>query len=280
MDKISVFGATGFIGSNFCRMYPDETEAVPRDIISALDDTVLYLISTTHNYHVLTDPTKDINTNLADLMAVLWYNRDNKDLVFNFTSSWFVYSDEKLPAWEGDYSRPKGFYSITKQCAENLIMSFCKTYGLKYRIFRLANVLGVDDKGVSAKKNALQFLIEKMAVHEPIQLYYGGRFRRDYIHVDDVCRAMKFCMDKAPTNEIINIGSGDGYWFHELIRCAHEKLGSKSTIEEIEPPDFHKIVQVKNMQLEISKLKGYGYEPSDRTIYDTIDEIIENVRRT
>ena len=283
MDKISVFGSTGFIGSHFCNMYLKETESVntsARDFPRKIPDNgeVLYLISTTDNYNIMSDPHKDIDTNLSMLMKVLWRYKDRKDLVFTYISSWFVYGDVELPANEDACCKPKGFYSITKKCAEDLLISFCETYGLKYRILRLANVVGVGDKGVSHKKNALQFLIQKLADNEPIGLYHNGDFWRDYIHVDDVCKAIHFCIHNAPTNEIINIGSGEKYKFGELMMYAYAKLNSKSYMEEIPPSKFHKVVQVRDMYLDTFKINSYGWFPG-KTVYNAIDEVIDEIRK-
>ena len=49
---ISVFGSTGFIGGNYCRMYPDSSVTIPRDGRSPKTEDILYFISTTHNYNV------------------------------------------------------------------------------------------------------------------------------------------------------------------------------------------------------------------------------------
>ena len=280
MDKITVYGSTGFIGSQFCSMYPKEVYIIERSEIygNTHYNEVLYLISTTDNYNIMSSPAVDIWTNLEVLMKVLWQYKDRKDLVFNFVSSWFVYGDVELPAKEDACCKPKGFYSITKKCAEDLLISFCETYDLKYRIFRLANVIGVGDEGVSHKKNALQFLIQKLADNEPIHLYHNGDFYRDYIHVDDVCKAIHFCIQSTPTNEIINIGCGMRYRFGDLIDYAKEKLGSKSYIEEIPPSDFHKQVQVKDIWLDSSKLLSQGWYP-EKTAYDAIDEVIDEIKR-
>ena len=49
MDKkISVFGGTGFIGSNFCRLYPAKSICVSRETRIPPTDDIIYFISTTH----------------------------------------------------------------------------------------------------------------------------------------------------------------------------------------------------------------------------------------
>ena len=132
-NKISVFGATGFIGSEFCKIYPDFVIKIDKNDFIPQSKNVLYLISTVDNYNVLNNVTIDIETNLIHLMKVL-ENCKDKDITFNFVSSWFVYGDTDLPAKETSVCKPKGFYSITKYAAEMLIESFCKTFNIKYKI--------------------------------------------------------------------------------------------------------------------------------------------------
>jgi nucleoside-diphosphate-sugar epimerase len=260
-DKISVYGATGFIGSNFIKTFKNQCITIPRHDRIPKTDSILYLISTTHNYHVFDDIHKDVDTNLRVLTEMLDKCRDS-DATINFVSSWFVYGDTQLPAHEDSYCNPKGFYSITKYCAEQLVESYCKTFNKRYRIIRLSNVYGTGDGGASKKKNALQYLVERLKKDEPIDLYHGGRFYRDYLHVNDVCRAIKLVMEKGEVNQIYNVGSGNPYMFRDLIDYVIDKTGSRSKINETDAPDFHKIVQVKNMYLNIDKLRSLGFEPN------------------
>jgi nucleoside-diphosphate-sugar epimerase len=135
-------------------------------------------------------------------MNVLQNIPKNSDVVFNFISSWFVYGQNNEIPFREDHSKcnPTGFYSITKYCAEQLLISFCETFNVKYRIFRLANVLGEGDSKISKKKNALQYLIKQITENKDVELYYGGKVLRDYIYVDDVCAAIKCCIKNSPTN--------------------------------------------------------------------------------
>lgn len=274
---ISVFGATGFVGSKFCELYSNDVTKIPRESRKSTDKEVLYFISTIHNYNIFEDPHLDINTNLNLLVETLEEFRNNnpkKDKVFNFVSSWFVYGKgANLPAKETDYCNPTGFYSITKRAAEQLLISYCQTYDLNYRIFRLANVYGTGDAKASKKKNALQYMIEEVANNREINLYEGGTHLRDFIHVEDVCRAIRLCIDKASTNEIINIGTGKPTSIFYAMSYAKEQLNSSSKFNCIETPKFHKLVQVENMYLDISKLKMLNFEPK-YSIIDGLSEII------
>ena len=256
---ISVYGSTGFVGSQFCAQYPDEVCPIPRDQRNPESDNILYLISTTHNYNVFEDPQRDIDTNLKVLVEVLAACRD-RSVTVNFVSSWFVYGETELPAREDAVCQPRGFYSITKKAAEDLLISYCQTFGMVYRIFRLANVIGPGDQ-FSKKKNALQFVAEQLRLHEPVDLYHGGDFYRDYLHVDDVCRAMRLLMDKAPLNTIFNVGRGENLKFRDLIDQLISLTGSRSELRAIDPPEFHRTVQVKDMYLDVARLTQLGFAP-------------------
>jgi len=258
--KTSVFGGTGFIGSNYVNLKPDECIVIPRESRKPMSDSILYFISTTHNYHVLDDVHKDVSTNLSVLLEVLEQCKD-RDVVFNFISSWFVYGDTTLPALETSCCKPKGFYSITKLCAEQLIESFCKTYNIHYRILRLCNVYGTGDILASKKKNALQYLIDQIKCDKPIDLYHGGDFIRDYLHVTDVCQAIDLILKEGDLDQIYNVGSGIPHRFRDMIDEAINTVNSKTVITDVSPPDFHNIVQVKDMFLDTQKLINLGFEP-------------------
>ena len=85
---ISLYGC-GFVGGEFQRLYSEEVEVIPREERKPKSKDILYMISTTHNYHVHDRITLDVDTNLKVLCDVLEYCRD-EDITFNFVSSWFV----------------------------------------------------------------------------------------------------------------------------------------------------------------------------------------------
>jgi nucleoside-diphosphate-sugar epimerase len=236
---LNVFGGTGFVGSNFVKyntcILNSRNDHVPKT------ENILYFISTVDNYNVLTDPFIDIDTNLTLLMKVLKNTKPGS--TFNFISSWFVYGDTDLPAFKIDY-----------------------------RILRLANVVGKDDKKVSKKKNALQYLINEMKAGNDINLYEGGNFVRDYIDVVDAVEAIRLVTEYGDYNQIYNISNGSPIYFSELIEYVARKIDYKGNINSISQPEFHKNVQVKSMYLDNTKLKKLGY-------FQTVDkfQMIDNL---
>ena len=128
---VNVFGGHGFIGSRFVSLCKDTIVNERNDLeVKISKGEILYLISTIDNYTMKVNPYIDIETNLTTLMRVLEQCKKKK-VVFNFASSWFVYGDTDLPAREDSYCNPKGFYSITKRAAEQLLISYCETHNIK-----------------------------------------------------------------------------------------------------------------------------------------------------
>ncbi len=268
---ISVYGSSGFVGSRFCNLYPHFVVKQEREERKPRTNNILYLISTVDNYNVHTNITLDVETNLKVLCEVLDFCRDS-NIVFNFISSWFVYGETELPAKEEYACRPTGFYSITKKAAEDLLISFCRTYDVKYRIIRLCNVLGVGDGKASSKKNALSYMINLLKENQDVYLYDEGTPVRDIMHIDDVCGAIKLICDKGNANEIYNVGSGQPTSIGDIIGKAKEYLGSDSIIKSKESPEFHKIVQAKDFWLDTTKLQKLGFTQTIST-----DEIIRQL---
>jgi len=274
-NKISIFGGSGFIGNNFIKLYPNKCIQIDKTSNISKSNEILYFISTTHNYNIFDNPHLDINTNLNKLIDVLEeFKKNNPDGIFNFISSWFVYGlNCSLDTKETDYCDPTGFYSITKRAAEQMLICYCNTFNIKYRIIRLTNVIGANDQKASLKKNAIQYMLELLKENKPVKIYDNGEHIRDPMHVFDACHAINTIIKNAPTNEIINVSNTNPISIKTIIDYSKNKLNSTSQIESIDPPYFHKVVQVKNVCLNSDKLLSLGYKPSIN-IYDALDDLL------
>lgn len=274
MKKISVFGSSGFVLGNFCAMYPDDVVKISRDGIFALTKDILYGISTVHNYHPKDgNPFLDIETNLMHFMKVLHANKNDAG-VFNLISTWFVYGKNcKLPASEDDLCNPTGFYSVTSLAREGLLKSYCETFGIKYRILRLVNVIGIGDKKISRKKNALQHMVRELAQSRDVDYLYKEGAIRDFIDVRDCAKAIKLVIERGNANEIYNIGNGQGYNINDLVDVAHRASGYKSKLTTIDTPQFHKVVQTPKFFADTKKLKSLGYV-KEHDIKTSVEELV------
>ena len=273
-DKISVFGGTGFIGGTFSRMYKENVTLIPRDSKNFHTNEVLYFISTTTNQSVFKDLHIDIDTNLK-LFVDFLSNCKNEDITINFISSGFVYGNDIIDAKETDCCNPTGFYSITKRCAEQLLISFCETFKIKYRIFRIGNVYGLD-KTISPGKNVLAYMVRLLKEDKQIKLYDGGNFLKDYMFVEDICKSIKLIIDSGNINEVYNISSGESLSFRKIIENAKSIVNSSSEIIDVFIPPDQEFIQVKNMTLNNDKLKSLGFS-CDTNFNDGLQILCEMV---
>jgi len=266
----------------FCLQNKDHVIRIEKNEIEPKSPTILYGISTIHNYNVFDNPTLDIETNLVHFMEVLdaCHKKYGNKFSFTLISTWFVYGKNGQPEMvEDSYCNPTGFYSITARAREQLLISYCETFDIKYKILRLANVLGAKDHKVSEKKNALQFLLQKVVMDESFSLYDGGDVYRDFIDVRDCARAIKIAMLSELPHKVYNIANGKSHKLGDLIKFAIEYSGSKSTTwANLHKPEFHKVVQVKDVRISNSRLLETGYTPK-YTIEDTIRDIIDEYKR-
>lgn len=278
-NKLSIFGSSGFIGSHYLDKYKFESIPVRRDIIQSPTRDILTFISTVDNYNIFSDPLLDIYTNEILLMEMLQMNKlvYGSDFIVNFTSSWFVYGNHIDTVSEDFICNPKGLYSVTKLAAEQLLISYCETFGIKYRIFRLANVLGVGDKKASKKKNAIQYMVEELARGNTIQLYKDPSYR-NIIDVRDCVEIIHSLINNSPTNEIYNIGVPESRNVNDLIMFAQGMCGTGG-IEMVDVPEFHKQVQGREFSMTTDKIKPYLPFEKFRPITDTLEWIIQEKRK-
>ena len=215
---ISVYGASGFIGTEFCSQFTGSYQQ-GRDEIEPHTSEVLFLASTVDNYNVFSSITLDIETNEILPLKVLEAGRlkFGNEFIFNYVSSWFVYGNTELPAKESGRCEPTGFYSITRLAGEMLVKSYCKTFDMpNWKILRLGNIIGVGDKKASLKKNALVHLVSEIAKGNKVKIYKDPSFR-DFMDVRDCVVAIKLVMDGGDFGNIYNVGSGNTYNVREIL---------------------------------------------------------------
>lgn len=228
-------------------------------------DIIYHCASTVDNYNVLTDPYLDVNTNLNGTIKLLEACKElKKKPKIVFFSTFFVYGNQydkiKIPIDEESSTEPLALYPATKLCAESIIKLYSRLYGIEYIICRLTNVYHESEDFNNKKKGAFNYMIMQAVKGEPLFVYKGGNFKRDYIYLDDVISAVKFLVGKKVKNGTFLIGYGRPVFFREMIAYVRKLTGKKSSISEIEPPEFHKVVGITNFVASTKKINRLGWK--------------------
>lgn len=228
-------------------------------------DVIFHCASTTDNYNILSDPFLDVNTNLNGTIKLLEACKDLKTKPkIVFFSTFFVYGNEyektKKPITEKSGTDPLGLYPATKLCVESVIKLYSRLYGIEYIICRLTNVYHESEDFTNKKKGVFSYMIMQAVTGAPLFVYKGGNFCRDYIYLDDVISAVRFLIRKKIKNETFLVGNGKPVLFKDMINYVHKLTGKRSSITEIEPPEFHKVVGITNFIADTRKLNKLGWK--------------------
>jgi dTDP-glucose 4,6-dehydratase len=252
---LSIYGGTGTIGSYYHGLYGGDV--IDRKTLAPSSSQVLYLISTTDNYNIYTDPTLDVSTNLLELTKRL--DACNKAGVkeFNFISSWYVYGKDLHFFHEESVCYPNGFYPITKYAAERLVIDFCQTFNITWRILRLCNVYGKIDQFVSPKRNFLHWCLQNLDEEVPVILFKD--VHRDYLPIFDLCRAINLVLTKGRKNIIYNVASGKERNLLDLVLTGKAFLESSSKVDTCDAPTSYR--QHLRNRFSIERLRNLGFAP-------------------
>jgi len=243
----------------------------PEDVSN--QDYIFHFASTVDNYNIHDQPHLDVNVNCNGTISLLEACRkSNPNVRIVYPSTFFVNGNlKKLPATPESPCEPLGIYPATKLASEHFCKIYNKVFDMNTVIARFTNVFGEKEANDNKKKGAFNYLMGLAIKGEEIQLYDAGNFYRDYIFVDDVADACKVIAEKGETGKVYYVGNGKPQSFKELIDIVIEEAGS-GTIKNINPPEFHNRVGMKDYYCNNTPLKNLGWEPKV--------SVREGIRRT
>jgi len=116
-----------------------------------------------------------------------------------------------VPTLETDPVRPASVYAATKYAQEDLVRIVCKSIGIDHTILRFQNVYGEGQSLKNPYTGILSIFSTRIRRGLDLPIFEDGLESRDFVHVDDVARAIVASISSAsPVGGIINIGSGIG----------------------------------------------------------------------
>lgn len=194
-------------------------------------DTVVHLASTTVPASSQDDPEHDVQSNLVPALGLLraMVDRSVGHIVF-LSSGGTVYGPaDYIPIDEAHPTRPIVAYGATKLAIEQACRVASHQYGLRADILRVSNAFG-PRQPPGRGQGAVATFIDHALSGTAIEIWGDGGCVRDYVHVDDVARAVSRTLDRRSRHHMFNIGSGRGTRLLELISLIERQLGRSLSV--------------------------------------------------
>ncbi len=155
---------------------------------------------------------------------------------------------------EADELKPRNPYSASKAGADRLAYSYFATYGLPVIVTRASNNYGP----FQFPEKVIPLFVTNAIDEIPLPLYGDGRHIRDWLHVEDHCRALDLLIEKGTNGEVYNIGGGNEVANVDLTHMILDLVGRPRTL--IRPvPD--RPGHDRRYALDTSKARSLGWTP-------------------
>ncbi|WP_338835694.1 dTDP-glucose 4,6-dehydratase [Neomoorella thermoacetica] len=309
MVKLLVTGGAGFIGSNFIRHilkeHPDwyivnldkltyagnlenlkdvednpryrfvrgdiaDRELVDRLFREEKFDLVANLAAESHVDRSILDPAPFIETNVKGTQVLLEAARQHGVRKFLQVSTDEVYGSlqpDDPPFTEESPIRPNSPYSASKAAADLMGRAYFVTYGLPVVITRCSNNYGP----YQHPEKFIPTIILNALADKPIPVYGDGQNVRDWIHVEDHCRALDLVLEKGRPGEVYNIGAGNEKNNVTLVRAILQLIGNDESlitfVKDRPGHDYRYAIDASKIQHEL------GWQPS-RVFEKSLQELI------
>lgn len=197
-------------------------------------DTVVHLAAETHVDRSIADPLAFVRANVDGTASLLeacrafWLGEEGltpgaaaRARRFHQVSTDEVYGSlgpDEPPADEARPHAPNSPYAASKAAADDLVRAWSRTYGLPVTTTISSNNYGPRQHG----EKLVPTVIRCCLARTPIPVYGDGLNLRDWLHVEDHCRAIDLVLRHGRVGERYNVGAGAERRNLDLVRliCA------------------------------------------------------------
>jgi dTDP-glucose 4,6-dehydratase len=292
LRRLLVTGGAGFIGSNFVRLLrttrPDqhitvldkltyagnlanlaEFEGQPgyrfvqgdicdADLVDSLGrevDAIVNFAAETHVDRSLMDPYAFIETDVRGTAVLCEAARRHGHEVLLLVSTDEVYGDVSHGrSAETDAFKPRSPYSASKAGGEHIARAYAESFGLPLLVTRGSNNYGP----FQYPEKLVPVLITNAIDDLPVPLYNDGSAVRDYIFVEDHCRAIDLVLHEAPAGGVFNVGTGAETNGRQVAEAVLDMLGKpRGLIQFVADRPGHDY----RYALDVARITELGWEP-------------------
>jgi dTDP-glucose 4,6-dehydratase len=170
-------------------------------------DVVVHFAAESHVDRSIYEPAASIETNVKGTFILLEIARKLGIHRFVHVSTDEVYGDLAAGTFADENSpiRPSSPYSATKAASDLLVLSYVRTYNFPALVTRSSNNYGP----FQFPEKFLPLMITNALEDKQLPIYGDGKQQRDWLHVEDNCRAILYVLEHGRIGEIYNIGGLD-----------------------------------------------------------------------
>jgi UDP-glucose 4-epimerase len=284
--RVLVTGGAGFIGANLVRTlgaagyrvtvfdngragapeaYLDEidldrvegdiTDRVALERVVPGHDAIVHLAAQSGVPTSLEDPEEDCRLNVIGTLRTLDVAREAGIGKFVFASSNAPLGRQEPPSSEDKAPLPVSPYGASKLAGEAYCLAYNGSWGMRTIALRFANVYGPYS---AHKASVVAKFIRSIKKDGKLELYGGGEQTRDFVYVEDLCRAILLSLQSEVGGEVFQIGTG----IETSIRRLAELLSAiaATEVDATTAPPLRGDVQ--RSRSSIQKIKNVlGWEP-------------------
>jgi dTDP-glucose 4,6-dehydratase len=191
-------------------------------------DAIVHFAAESHVDRSILGPEAFIETNVRGTFSLLEAARAAGGVRFLHVSTDEVYGSIPEPE-EADETwplRPSSPYSASKASADLLALSYWTTFRLPVIVTRASNNYGP----YQFPEKLIPLMISNAMEDKPLPIYGDGMQVRDWLYVDDHCRAVRAALEKGTPGEIYNIGGSRALPNRRVVELILEALGKPRSL--------------------------------------------------
>ncbi len=248
-----------FVHGDIC-----DKELVTKLIREYDPDYVINFAAESHVDRSITNPMIFVDTNVRGTVNLLqcckeaWYDAGQKtwkpgkkylqvstDEVYGALGP-TGYFTEETPI------NPHSPYSSSKASADHFVKAFHDTYGMPVNITRCSNNYGARQ----ACEKLIPLMINNVKQHKSLPVYGDGMQIRDWLYVDDHCKAIDMVINGGRDGEVYNIGGHNERPNIFIVKTIIEQVGKR-----LNDPEINEGL-IKHVEDRLGHDRRYGIDPS------------------
>ena len=215
-----------FVRADIC-----DREAVFRIFAEERPEIVVNFAAESHVDRSIENPGVFLQTNILGTQTLMDACRKYGVQRFHQVSTDEVYGDLPLDRPDLFFTEETPIhasspYSASKASADLLVQAYCRTFGLPATISRCSNNYGP----YQFPEKLIPLMVANALADKPLPVYGKGENVRDWLYVEDHCKAIDLILHQGRVGEIYNIGGHNEMRNIDIVKLICKAVGKPESL--------------------------------------------------